>query len=163
MADYRAKTDKDIEELQSDNSSLKTMLLIPIAGVIILLVLLIIMFRMLNHKIASNMDNIEDDMLTFTQKIDADFNEIKDSLKNSVVKELELSKSLLDTKIIRTRNEMVDFITQNKNLINSSVAGLTFKVNKQIDELKADIEAKILEQHPELKDTSTTEEESTGV
>ncbi|HPD64049.1 MAG TPA: hypothetical protein P5050_00050 [Bacteroidia bacterium] len=130
VSDLRKKVDDDLEVVRGSVTMVKGMVLLAFAGLAVLLVLEIILFFILNKKI-SKLAYLEETVNEALESAKEDFGKMKSEIKPMITKEVQLSQASLDSRINRTRVELIDMIALTKNQLTK----ITEELGTQLDQL----------------------------
>lgn len=131
VSDLRKKVDDDLDILRSSISNAKILGLISFAGLIILLILQLILFFILNKKIGK-LTYLEEAVNEALEEAKEDFNKMKSEIKPLITKEIQLSQAAIDTRLTRTRVELIDMIALAKKQMEKSHEEILKKLNQDI-------------------------------
>ena len=127
ISDLKKKVDDDIAGVNvkiSDNGSRINLAYI---GLVVLLALIIVFFFLLNHKIGK-LSGLEESISEFMEQVKQDFDKTKAEIKPAITKEVQASQSVLESRISRTKVEMVDMIS----LVKTQLTKFAEEVNKKL-------------------------------
>jgi len=130
--DLRKKVDDDIAAIDTKIVSAKQMIFLSYIGIGIVLILLFICFFMLYRKLKS-LSNIESSIAEFMEDVQKDFDKMKAEIKPTITKEVQASQTILDSRISRTKVELIDMITLVKHQMTKLIAEINTKPSEAAD------------------------------
>jgi len=121
ITDLKKKVDDDIAVVNESINSNTFLIMLSFLGLAVLLIALIIFFILLNKKI-SKLSNLENEIGDFIEEVKKDFDKMKTELKPAISKEVQAAQTVMDSRISRTRVELIDMIALVKSQNEKSLA-----------------------------------------